>query len=88
MEGIYHNELFVLIISLFLFVEKQKKGENNSEYTKGFFSFISAVYVQIFHCSFLIFMFPVKCWREWCITTAGDISHSSVSRCVSEMVGK
>lgn len=82
MECIYHNELFLLIISLFTFVERQKKGENNSEYTEGFFSFISAVYVQIFHCSFSIFIFPVKCWREWCITTAGDISHSSVSRCL------
>lgn len=86
MECICHNELFVLIISLSIFVMKQKKGENNSEYTEGFFSFISAVYVQIFHCSFLIFMFPVKCWREWCITAAGDISHSSVSRCISEIV--
>lgn len=61
MECICHNELFVLIISLFTFVMKQKKDENNFEYTEGFLTFISAVYAQIFHCSFLIFIFPVKC---------------------------
>lgn len=77
---IYHNELFVLIISLFTFVEKRKVKIILSTW-KAFFSLISAVYVQIFRCSFLSFPFPINCWREWCITTAGDISQSSVSRC-------
>lgn len=57
---IYHNELFILIISLFTFVGKQKKGKN-FEYMKDLFSLISAVYVQTFHCSFLIFTFPSNC---------------------------
>lgn len=33
---IYHNELFILIISLFTFVEKQKKSEN-FEYMEDLF---------------------------------------------------
>lgn len=73
-----------LFTYLFL-IEKQKKDENVPGYTEDFFSFSSAIYVQIFPWFSLIFICPVNCWSEWCITTA---DHSSVEVTVSDTVWK